>query len=88
MSLETNLDMYDSIISELSHSMEELVEASEIRDKFEIIREIMDSRKKRIIDLEDALKGSIKLSLEREMVLQKEEERSKNILGKVSPKDQ
>lgn len=64
--------------------MEELVEASEIRNKFEIIREIMENRNKRIIDLEEALKGSIKLSLEREMVLQKEEQRSKTILEKVS----
>lgn len=84
LNTETSLDLYDSIISELSHSMEELVESSEIRNKFEIIREIMDKRKKRTADLEDALKGSIKLSLEREIVLQKEEERSKNILEKVS----
>lgn len=84
LNTETGLDLYDSIISELSHSMEELVESSEIRNKFEIIREIMDKRKKRTADLEDALKGSIKLSLEREMVLQKEEERSKKILEKVS----
>lgn len=82
-SSEIGLDLYDSIISELSSSVEELVEASEIRDKFEMIRRIMEKRKNRIIDLEDALKGSIKLSLEREMVLQKEEERSKNILEKV-----
>lgn len=83
LNTEPGLDLYDSIISELSHSMEELVESSEIRNKFEIIREIMDKRKKRLADLEDALKGSIKLSLEREMVLQKEEERSKKILEKV-----
>lgn len=86
LNTETGLDLYDSIISELSHSMEELVESSEIRNKFEIIREIMDKRKQRLADLEDALKGSIKLSLEREMVLQKEEERSKKILEKVSDK--
>lgn len=82
-SSEVGLDLYDSIISELSSSVEELVEASEIREKFEKIRQIMEKRKNRIIDLEEALKGSIKLSLEREMVLQKEEERSKNILEKV-----
>lgn len=80
---EVGLDLYDSIISEVSSSVEELVEASEIREKFEKIRQIMEKRKTRIIDLEEALKGSIKLSLEREMVLQKEEERSKNILEKV-----
>lgn len=44
----------------------------------------MEKRKQRIVDLEEALEGSIKLSLEREVVLQKEEERIKEILGKVS----
>lgn len=79
-------DFYEPIISELSQSVEELVESSEIRDKFEIVREVLIKKKERIADLEEALKGSIKLSLEREMVLQREEERSKKILEKVCSK--
>lgn len=80
---ETSPDFYDPIISEISQSMEQLVESSEIRDKFDMIRKLMKQRKQRIADLEEALKGSIKLSLEREIVLQTEEERSKIILQKV-----
>lgn len=73
-----------SIMSELEESIEKIKNPPKAKNNFEDLSQMLETKAQRIVELEDALRESIQLSTEREMVLQEEENRRRQILEKVS----
>lgn len=82
--LKHEIDQKRMKIHELEQKVNKLESEGISIEKLEEIMELSEEKDNRISELEDALRETIKLSTEREMVLHQEESKRKQIMEKVS----
>lgn len=86
-SLQQEADEKAALVKELQNKLHEAEKDLQMQSNMKELQELIgvaETKDQRITDLEEALRESMKLATEREMVLQQEESKRKQIVEKVS----
>lgn len=84
--LQQELEEKSALVNQLQNKLRESENELQTQKNMQEFQELVGAtevKDQRIIDLEDALKESVKLAADREMVLQQEECKRKQIIEKV-----